>query len=138
MASFWYQPASPEKLLFVGLRHSQREVSPIIGFCTTKALFSIDIQRIKKEEELVKFVTNRITMKTNWRKHISSDPKVMLGKPVIKGTRICVELILEKLAEGEELKQILESHPTISRKDVFACMSFAVDSVKNETTYSLA
>ena len=77
-------------------------------------------------------------MKPDWKKRISSDPKIMLGKPVIKGTRITVELILEKLAEGEELKQIFESHPTISRKDVLACMSFAVDSVKNETAYSLA
>ena len=77
-------------------------------------------------------------MKTEWKKYISSDPKVMLGKPVIKGTRIPVELILEKLAEGEGFDQILESHPSLSRKTIFACMSYALDSVKHETAFSLA
>ncbi len=76
-------------------------------------------------------------MKTNWRKYITSDPKVMLGKPVIKKTRITVELILEKLAEGESFNQILESHPSLTRKAILACMSYAVDSVKNETAFSL-
>ena len=77
-------------------------------------------------------------MKTEWKKFVSPDPKVMLGKPVIKGTRITVELILEKLAEGESLEQIIESHPLISKKAIYACISFAKDSVKNETAYSLA
>lgn len=77
-------------------------------------------------------------MKNDWKKFISSDPKVMLGKPVIKGTRISVELILEKLASGESIEQILESHPHISKKAIYACILFAKDSVKNETAYSLA
>ncbi|MBS1487422.1 MAG: DUF433 domain-containing protein [Bacteroidetes bacterium] len=77
-------------------------------------------------------------MKTDWKKFISSDPKIMLGKPVIKGTRITVELILEKLAEGETIEQIIESHPHISRKAIYACILFAKDSVKNETAFSLA
>jgi uncharacterized protein (DUF433 family) len=77
-------------------------------------------------------------MKTNWRKYISSDPKVMLGKPVIKKTRITVELVLEKLSEGESFDQIMESHPALTRKSIQACMSYAVDSVKNETVFSIA
>jgi len=42
---------------------------------------------------------------------ITSDPKIMMGKPVVKGTRITVELILEKLAAGETVEQILSEHP---------------------------
>ena len=77
-------------------------------------------------------------MKTDWKKYISSNPAMMLGKPIIKGTRITVELILEKLSEGESIDQIMESHPQLSRKAVFACLSFARDSVKSETAYLLA
>jgi uncharacterized protein (DUF433 family) len=77
-------------------------------------------------------------MKSTWEKYIASDPAVMLGKPVIKGTRITVELILEKLSEGETQEQILESYPHISKKAIMACLSFASDSIKNETAYSVS
>lgn len=46
---------------------------------------------------------------------ITSDPKIMMGKPVIAGTRITVELILDKLAAGETYEQILEAHPHLTR-----------------------
>ncbi|MEH1782943.1 MAG: DUF433 domain-containing protein [Nostoc sp.] len=49
---------------------------------------------------------------------IVSDPKIMMGKPVISGTRITVELILEKLAAGETLQQILEAHPRLSDEGI--------------------
>ncbi len=77
-------------------------------------------------------------MKTVWRKYITSDPAIMLGKPVIKGTRITVELILEKLAEGEDFYQLVESHPHITKKAIMACLAFARDSVKNETAYAIS
>lgn len=48
--------------------------------------------------------------------HIQSDPAVMMGKPVIAGTRITVELILEKLAAGESIEQILDAHPRLTRE----------------------
>jgi len=54
---------------------------------------------------------------------IASDPKVMMGKPVITGTRITVELILEKLAAGETFEQILESHPRLSREAIQAAQA---------------
>ncbi len=76
-------------------------------------------------------------MKTDWKKYIVSDPKIMLGKPIIKGTRITVELVLEKLSEGEPVSQILESHPHVSKKSVYACLAYAHDSIKNETAFSL-
>lgn len=77
-------------------------------------------------------------MKTDWKRYISSKPEVMQGKPVIKGTRITVDMILEKLSEGENIEQIVESHPHISKKEIFACLSYASDSVKNETAYSIS
>ena len=56
---------------------------------------------------------------------IQSDPKIMMGKPVVAGTRITVELILEKLAAGETVEQILEAHPRLTREAVSAAIKFA-------------
>jgi uncharacterized protein (DUF433 family) len=51
-------------------------------------------------------------------KIIQSDPSVMMGKPVIAGTRITVEHILEKLAAGETVEQILDAHPRLTKNDI--------------------
>ena len=51
---------------------------------------------------------------------IQSDPAIMMGKPVIAGTRITVELILEKLATGESVEQVLDSHPRLTKEAVLA------------------
>ena len=56
---------------------------------------------------------------------IQSDPKIMMGKPVVAGTRITVELILEELAAGETIEQILEAHPRLTREAVLAAIEFA-------------
>ena len=56
---------------------------------------------------------------------INSDPSIMMGKPVINGTRITVELILEKLAAGETIEQILDAHPRLTRDAVLAALDFA-------------
>jgi uncharacterized protein (DUF433 family) len=56
---------------------------------------------------------------------IQSDPSIMMGKPVITGTRITVELILEKLAAGESVEQILDSHPRLTKDAVLAALKFA-------------
>lgn len=72
-----------------------------------------------------------------WQEHIISTPTILRGKPIIKGTRISVELILEKLSEGESIDQILTSHPHISKDDVMACLSYAKDSLNNEVIYQL-
>jgi uncharacterized protein (DUF433 family) len=68
---------------------------------------------------------------------IESNPKIMFGKPVIKGTRITVELILEKLATGESVEAILSSYPHLSREQVLACVDFAKKSLSLETVYPL-
>jgi uncharacterized protein (DUF433 family) len=56
---------------------------------------------------------------------IQSDPSIMMGKPVIAGTRITVELILEKLAAGETIDQVLDAHPRLTREAVLAAFDFA-------------
>ncbi len=71
-------------------------------------------------------------MQKQW---IVSDPKVMMGKPVIAGTRITVELILEKLAAGETTEQILEAHPHLCREAVLAAIAFARDALRADVVY---
>jgi len=58
---------------------------------------------------------------------IVSNPGVMMGKPVIAGTRITVELILEKLAAGESYEQLLASHPRLNREAIQAALAFAAE-----------
>jgi uncharacterized protein (DUF433 family) len=68
---------------------------------------------------------------------IQSDPSIMTGKPVIAGTRITVELILEKLAAGETVEQILEAHPRLTREAVYAALAFAAQALKADVIYPL-
>lgn len=63
------------------------------------------------------------------KQSIVSDPQVMMGKPVIAGTRITVEMILEKLAEGETPEQILQAHPRLTREGIQAALAFAATSL---------
>ncbi|WP_448265059.1 DUF433 domain-containing protein [Nostoc sp. DSM 114159] len=66
---------------------------------------------------------------------IISDPKIMMGKPVISGTRITVELILEKLAAGETPQQILEAHPRLSDEGIKAALAFAAQALRYDVVY---
>ena len=64
--------------------------------------------------------------------HIISDPNIMMGKPVIAGTRINVELILEKLSAGESIEQIIKSHPRLTKEGIQAALNFeATDKLTN-------
>ena len=75
-------------------------------------------------------------MALNWQERIVSDPKIMFGKPVIRGTRIPVELVLEKLANGETIEDLLVAYPRIMREDVSSCLFYAQHSVKNDIIYA--
>jgi uncharacterized protein (DUF433 family) len=66
---------------------------------------------------------------------ITSDPKVMMGKPTITGTRITVELILEKLAAGETVDQILSEHPRLTPEGIRAAMAFAAEVLRADVVY---
>jgi uncharacterized protein (DUF433 family) len=63
----------------------------------------------------------------NWREHIHSDPAVLGGKPVVKGTRISVELILEYLAEGGTMAEIIDGYPSLTEADIRAAVAFTHD-----------
>jgi uncharacterized protein (DUF433 family) len=66
---------------------------------------------------------------------IISDPSIMMGKPVIAGTRITVELILEKLAAGETVDQVLSAHPHLPEDGVRAALAFAAQALKADVIY---
>ncbi len=68
---------------------------------------------------------------------VVSDPKVMMGKPVIVGTRITVELILEKLAAGETPEQIIQAHPRLSREAIQAALAFAAEVLRYDVIYPI-
>ena len=63
---------------------------------------------------------------------IELNPRVMLGKPVIRGTRIPVELILRKMSEGASQAELLEAYPRLTREDLQAAMHYAADTVARE------
>ena len=69
---------------------------------------------------------------------IEINPKIMMGKPVITGTRITVEFILEKLAAGETVDQILEAHPRLSRDAIHEALSFAAEALKADVIYPIS
>lgn len=71
-------------------------------------------------------------MATNER--IEINPKIMMGKPVIRGTRVPVELILRKLGEGATEAELLDAYPRLTREDLRAAMLFAADTVAHEET----
>lgn len=68
---------------------------------------------------------------------IVSDPAVMMGKPVIAGTRITVDLILEKLAGGESVEQIVAAHPRLTRDAVLAAIDFAKRVLRSDDLYPI-
>jgi uncharacterized protein (DUF433 family) len=69
---------------------------------------------------------------------VISDPKIMMGKPVIAGTRITVELILEKLAADHSFERILEAHPHLTREAILAALDFASKAMRADVVYPTA
>ena len=84
----------------------------------------------------VNLVTNKLFMDIS--SYIEVNPRVMMGKPVIKGTRLTVEMLLESLAAGETVDNLLNSYPRLTKEAVSAALSFAADSLKGEKTYPIA
>ncbi len=73
----------------------------------------------------------------NWEERIQVDPSILVGKPVIKGTRLAVELIIDLLAQGWTEKQILESYPGITHEDIQACLAYASAVLHAERVFPL-
>ncbi len=70
--------------------------------------------------------------------YIEIRPDVMFGKPVIKGTRITVESILEELAAGKQMDDLLNAYPRLTKESIWAALQFAADSLKGERSYPIA
>jgi uncharacterized protein (DUF433 family) len=74
----------------------------------------------------------------DYRNLITRNPQVMLGKLVIKGTRITVELIMRKLAGGYTIDDLITSYPHISKEQVFAVLEYVADAIANKEITELA
>jgi len=68
---------------------------------------------------------------------IDINPDIMLGKPVIKGTRIPVELLVRKLGEGASQEELLDGYPNLKKEDIQAALVYAADNLANELTFYL-
>jgi uncharacterized protein (DUF433 family) len=73
-----------------------------------------------------------VKAKMNYKNRITSNPDVMLGKPVIKGTRITVELILTRLSEGMTYQELLKAYPHLIIEDILATLAYSADAVSKE------
>jgi uncharacterized protein (DUF433 family) len=73
----------------------------------------------------------------DWQERIVVDPKVLVGKPLIRGTRLSVEFILDLLANDWTIEQILDEYPQLVREDVMAVLKYAAEMAKEEKVYPL-
>ena len=71
----------------------------------------------------------------NWQDRIVIDPNVLVGKPVIKGTRISVEFTVDLLGRGWTVEQILKEYDHLTREDIQACLAYAGEVLKSERVY---
>ena len=73
----------------------------------------------------------------DWQDRITVNPKVLVGKPVIKGTRIAVEFVVELLGRGWTVEQILHEYDHLTPEDIQACLAYASEVLKSERVYLL-
>jgi len=74
----------------------------------------------------------------NWEGRIAIDPEILCGKPVIKGTRLAVEFIVDLLAQGWTAADILKNYPGVAHDDILACLAYASAVLHTEKVYPLA
>ncbi|MDP2156630.1 MAG: DUF433 domain-containing protein [Nitrospirota bacterium] len=73
----------------------------------------------------------------DWRDRISIDPAILVGKPVIKGTRIAVEFVIDLLSQGWNEPEILRNYPGITHEDILACLKYAGETLQSEKVFPL-
>jgi uncharacterized protein (DUF433 family) len=74
----------------------------------------------------------------NWEERIVINPSILVGKPIIKGTRISVEFVIGLLGQGWTVEQVLEEYDHLKREDIQACLSYASDVLSNEKIYPIS
>lgn len=73
----------------------------------------------------------------NWRERIVIDPNILVGKPVVKGTRLAVEFIVDLLAQGWPESEVLRNYPGLTKEDVRACLAYASVRLRAEKVYPM-
>ena len=73
----------------------------------------------------------------DWRNRIAANPDVLVGKPVIKGTRLAVEFIIDLLAQGWTESDIMENYQGVTREDIASCLSYAGEVLKTERVFAI-
>jgi len=76
-------------------------------------------------------------MENDWKRRIEVNPKILVGKPVIKGTRIAVEFLIELLARGWTTAQILKNYPRLKKEDISAALEYSAHALKLENVYAI-
>jgi uncharacterized protein (DUF433 family) len=71
----------------------------------------------------------------NWEGRIVIDPEILCGKPIVKGTRLAVEFLVDLLAQGWTEAEILKNYPGITREDILACLAYASAALRAEKVY---
>jgi len=71
----------------------------------------------------------------DWQDRITIDPKILVGKPVIKGTRIAVEFVIDLLGQGWSESEILRNYPGLTHEDIIACLRYAGWILRSEKVY---
>ena len=80
-------------------------------------------------------VFNGVTM--DWETRITLNPNILVGKPIIKGIRLAVEFIIDLLAQGWNIDEILRNYPGVTVEDIQACLSYASLALKSEKVYAI-
>ncbi len=73
----------------------------------------------------------------SWQDRITIDPKVLVGKPVLKGSRLAVEFIVDLLAQGWTDAEISKNYPGVTREDILACLAYASNVLKSEKVFPI-
>jgi uncharacterized protein (DUF433 family) len=74
----------------------------------------------------------------NWQERIVVDPEILVGKPVVRGTRLAVEFLVGLLAQEWSEQEILSNYPGLTHEDVLACLAYAEDRLRSERVYPLS
>lgn len=73
----------------------------------------------------------------SWTERIEIDPKILTGKPIVKGSRIAVELVIDLLAQGWNTAEIVSNYPGLTHEDILACLAYARDTLSDERVYPI-
>ena len=73
----------------------------------------------------------------DWRQRIVVDPEILVGKPVVRGTRLSVELIVGLLGRGYSVEHVLQQYPHLTLPDIHACLAYAAEMLQSERVYLL-